>query len=384
MVGKRLLHGAPPRVCGAFQLVIPCLMTHLRHLLNYTDHVYSEMRHDCGSGSREVGAARMAVSASKKRATRARRPRTSLDGLAELMRSRTIAAAAAAIQAKNGVGELTVAEVIDRARVSRKTFYEIFDDAEDCFVAVFDRTLAHVREITRSAYRGERNWRRGMRAALMAALAFMDEKRPLARVLVVDAFRAGPRSLERRTQALDEIARAIDDARTVGGARHDPPALTAAALAGGIASLLHTRLLRDDPAPLTDLQRPLMSMIVLPYLGASAARKELEAPLPRGAGNGRPALPAQPLDTLNEVDMRLTYRTVRVLSAVAGRPEAMNWQIAVDAGIADQGQISKLLARLARLGIVENLRPGHHGRGENAWRLTGLGERLERQMRAHR
>ena len=58
--------------------------------------------------------------------------------------------------------------------------------------------------------------------------------------------------------------------------------------------------------------------------------------------------------------MRLTYRTVRVLTFIGEHPGASNREIAEGSGIADQGQISKLLTRLARLraGAQHRGRPG--------------------------
>ena len=71
--------------------------------------------------------------------------------------------------------------------------------------------------------------------------------------------------------------------------------------------------------------------------------------------------------------MRLTYRTVRVLMAVAEHPGASNRAIGMTAGIPDQGQASKLLARLRRLGLIQN-KGGDPARGEpNAWTLTTTG-----------
>jgi DNA-binding MarR family transcriptional regulator len=79
--------------------------------------------------------------------------------------------------------------------------------------------------------------------------------------------------------------------------------------------------------------------------------------------------------------MRLTYRTMRVLTAVASRPGLNNRRVASEAGVADQGQISKLLARLESLGLLANT--GEQGPGEaNAWRLTDRGQELELAIRA--
>ena len=62
-------------------------------------------------------------------------------------------------------------------------------------------------------------------------------------------------------------------------------------------------------------------------------------------------------------------------------PDASNREVAAAAGIGDQGQMSKLLARLARLGLIENLGVGQAKGGSNAWRLTADGARLERATR---
>jgi AcrR family transcriptional regulator len=84
-------------------------------------------------------------------------------------------------------------------------------------------------------------------------------------------------------------------------------------------------------------------------------------------------------------EFRRTYRTMRVIDAVgelaAGGSGASNREVAEHAGIADSGQIARLLARLEGLGLIENsiLFPG---RGEaNSWRLTAWGEAVWEAVR---
>lgn len=79
--------------------------------------------------------------------------------------------------------------------------------------------------------------------------------------------------------------------------------------------------------------------------------------------------------------MRLTYRTVRVLMVISERPGASNREIAERSGISDQGQISKLLGRLARLELVENRGDGQEKGAANAWHLTARGQAVERATR---
>jgi DNA-binding IclR family transcriptional regulator len=75
---------------------------------------------------------------------------------------------------------------------------------------------------------------------------------------------------------------------------------------------------------------------------------------------------------------RIAHRSARVLEAIASRPGACNREIAGIAGITDEGQMSKLLARFERLGLArrEERIPGL----PNAWRLTLAGARLERAI----
>lgn len=298
----------------------------------------------------------------------------------EIQRSRMLAAAVEAVE-EVGYARMTVAEVISRARVSRKTFYDVFTDREDCFLAAFEQALGQGRVMAQEAYDGESSWREGVRAALARLLTYMDEEPGLAKLCVVEALGAGERVLETRSKLLDEIAEVIDRGRSVAGGTREPPAVTAEGIVGAIFAVLHTRVLENGKEPLTDLLGSLMSMIVLPYLGARAAGRELARPpleVPRERRARASSRHKDPLDGLN---MRLTYRTVRVLMVIAEHPGASNREIAEGSGIVDQGQISKLLNRLARLNLVENLGEGQEKGAANAWHLTARGAQVERATR---
>jgi AcrR family transcriptional regulator len=276
---------------------------------------------------------------------------------------------------------MTVAHVIGRARVSRKTFYDVFADREDCFLAAFEQALSQARLLASEAYERESGWREGIRSALARMLMLMDEEPGLAELCVVEALAAGENVLERRAQVLDELAQVIDQGRLSTTATREPPQVTAEGIVDGVFAVLHTRLLEEGRQPLTDLLGSLMSIIVLPYLGATAASRELSRPAPEIPSGKRSRGPARSRDPLEGLNMRLTYRTVRVLMVIAEHPGASNREIAEGSGIVDQGQISKLLTRLAGLNLVEN-----HGEGQkkgtvNAWQLTTRGARLERATR---
>jgi AcrR family transcriptional regulator len=297
----------------------------------------------------------------------------------EIQRARMLSAAVEAIE-ENGYARLTVAQVINRAKVSRKTFYDLFDDREDCFLAVFERTLEQLRARVIAAFEQESSWREGVRAGLAALLVFIDEEPELARLCVVDALGGGPRVLEVRSQVLGELREVVDQARTTASVKRDPPSVTAEGVIGAVFAVIHTRLLERSTKPYIGLHGSLMSMIVLPYLGVRAASRELSRRPPEVRRRGKTD-PGVGRDPMAGLDMRLTYRTVRVLTAIREHPGASNREVADGAGIADQGQISKLLSRLERLDLIENVDHAQSKGAPNEWCLTDRGERVERATR---
>ncbi len=320
--------------------------------------------------------------------TSARRLRPGVSGLSrsqvgEFQRRRLLAAALDAV-ADIGYARTTVQQVTSRAKVSRKTFYEAFADREDCFLALLEDAVSEVSTLAQEAYERQSCWREGIRSALAEMLAAMQGDPRLSRLLLVESLGAGGRVSQRRAQALEQLANIIDQGRLVTTkAAHEPLRLTAEAVVGGVFAVLHARVLEAREEPLTDLLGPLMSTIVLPYLGADAASQELSRPAPPGRARARSERPATSRDPLDGLDIRLTYRTVRVLTAIAEHPGASNREVAERSGIVDQGQISKLLTRLARLDVIENRGQGGEQGPSNVWRLTALGTRLERATRPY-
>jgi AcrR family transcriptional regulator/DNA-binding MarR family transcriptional regulator len=306
--------------------------------------------------------------------------------LSDLQRARIIGATFD-VAAQRGAGSVTVAHIVERSGVSRRTFYEQFSDREDCLLAAFERALSIARDDVLPAYDAAKGWRERIRASLVALLAFCDREPSVARMLICESAASGPRVAQRRTEVLGRLTRIVDQGRNEGKAQNISP-LAAEGTVGGVLAVIQARLFeakhtqRAHGKPLIALTNELMSMIVLPYLGPAAARRELDRPLPAPASarRGEDTLISDPF---KDAGMRLTYRTVRVLMAIAQHPQASNRQIGETAGITDQGQISKLLARLERIGLATNTGM-HPGKGApNSWALTEKGERIAENIRAN-
>jgi AcrR family transcriptional regulator len=325
----------------------------------------------------------------------------------DIQRAR-ILSAMVEVAAEVGYIGAAVAPVVARAGVSRRTFYELFEGREDCFLAAFEWGVRQARSVVVEAYGSQRSWRDRIRHALAALLVFLDAEPELARVCVIEALGAGKLVLERRARDLGELIDALGASAPQARAADQPLLLTAEGVVGGAFSVIHGRLLEkgafasagagraegvatnkprpdgagSSPGPLIELHGQLMALIALPYLGPRAAGEELTRPAPEvpmpakatvGSGSGR---------LLERLDMRLTYRTVRCLLFIGEHPGSSNREIAQGAEVPDEGQTSKLLGRLDRLGLIANTRP--HGPGyPNYWTLTSHGEQVLGAVRGH-
>ena len=308
--------------------------------------------------------------------------------MVEIQRGR-ILSAMVEVCAEYGAANVTVAHVVERAGVSRRTFYELYRDREECFLATFDDGIGRASRYVLEGYDPDARWVARLRLVLTRLLAFLEVEPGVGQLLIVGSLGAGPAALERRAGAIARIASFVQEGSAEAKAAVAPP-LAAEGIVGGVLSVLHARLLDKlapngyldgspldrEQASLLELTGPLMSMIVLPYLGPAVARRELARLAPRPPA--RHELP--PADPLRYVHMRLTYRTTRVLAAIGAHPGSSNREVGMAAEMRDQGQVSKMLTRLAKLGLIENLPEGLARGSANAWALTAKGREIERAI----
>lgn len=288
----------------------------------------------------------------------------------DAQRSRILLGFAAAAR-DVGVSEVTVSEITARSGVSRRTFYEQFENVQAVRIAAFEDGLRRAVEVVAPAYAAGGSWEQKLRAALTELLRLIDAQPLIARFCLVDALGGGEAVLRRRAEVMSLAVDAVDEGRASSRASKMLGRMNAEGAVGAVCSILHTRLLGDPPKATIGLRGQLMALLVLPYRGTAAASAELRRTAPRAA-----ATPTREPehDRLRRLGIRWTYRTIRTLEAVARHPGASSRRIGADAGMVDQGQVSKLLSRLRKAGLIEN-EGGPSSRGEpNAWHLTELGE----------
>jgi hypothetical protein len=280
--------------------------------------------------------------------------------------------------------------VTTRAEVCESVFYDTFAAPEECYRAAYQQGLRRLSQAVAKAARRKDSCLERVRAALVALLGFFDDEPAWARILVLETPASEVLTLDCRRQLhdilagpLDELGEAVSDA--------DSPmqmlALTGELIVGGVFSVIRRSMPENDGSKLVELAPSLMAFIVTPYLGHATAQAELygrsasevdghAGAAARSRTEKVAVARAHAKARAAELPIRATRRTTLVLQAIARTPYSNNREVAQAAGLVDEGQTSKLLARLERKGVIENVGVGP-ARGEpNAWLLTASGRRV--------
>jgi AcrR family transcriptional regulator len=276
--------------------------------------------------------------------------------------------------------------VVTRAGVSKTVFNQVFPSFAECYLAAFDEGLGRLSRTVEDATAREQAWLERVRSGLVAMLGFFEDEPSWARLLLLETSLAGIHTLRCEQRLLGVLAQLLEDGnRRELGSRAPLSPLTAELVAGGAFAVIRARALEHDCGDsLVELAPSLMAFIVGPYLGEVAARAELEGrPSVRSEARASEAnvVRAQAISRAGELPIRATHRTTLVLNAIARAPYSNNREVAQAAGLTDEGQTSKLLARLERKGVIENVGVGATRGEPNAWLLTVSGRRAVELLR---
>lgn len=193
-----------------------------------------------------------------------------------VQRERLLAAMTRAVT-EIGYNALTVQNVLGPAGISRPTFYEQFEDKEDCFLAAFEVAAAELRKEIKGAVEAAAgsDWREKLRAGIAALLGFIVAEPETARLVIVEARASSAVGLLRRDELLDDFATCIDDL-VRDGLEKPVSALAAAGIVGGIESVIYARVQKGETEDMEALLPSLMYFAVLTCAGQAAAAEELD------------------------------------------------------------------------------------------------------------
>ena len=181
--------------------------------------------------------------------------------------------AASAVFARNGYAEATAEAIAREAGMSKATFYEHFDNKEDCIIALFDAASEAVLAAMSQAPAPETadpatRYQAAIGAFLGALGAFPDE----AQTLLVEVIGAGPRAMQRRDRVLAAFAEFIDATNAADAAAGLVPRLAGPedsfAIVGAVVELASRQLRTGQPAHVSELE-PVVERLIVGLLAAS-------------------------------------------------------------------------------------------------------------------
>ncbi|WP_069162282.1 TetR/AcrR family transcriptional regulator [Nocardia altamirensis] len=200
--------------------------------------------------------------------------RLSRDEVTTSQRERLCIAALEAI-AELGYGPTTLADIVGRAKVARRTFYTLFDSKEECFTAAFDLAVEVVaRELDRVvAESGARAFCDLVRTTLIAYLDFLVAEPAAARALHIETLAAGPGLIAHRAKMHRLFAYRMLAAARIGVRNGElaavPDLRLVDVLIGGIDDRVRAVLIESGPQALPELADPL-NRAALALLGSGA------------------------------------------------------------------------------------------------------------------
>jgi AcrR family transcriptional regulator len=171
------------------------------------------------------------------------------------------------LSSERGYEATTIAAIVRRAGVARKTLYDNFEGKEDLFLAAFT-TATHELEAAVEAARAESEgvWQKCVEAGLAAVLEFVAERPATAKMCLIEALSATPTTSGRYDAV---VGRFVDVLRQQTPPESGLPDTTEETLVGGVAWIIHQQIRRGEASQVMDLLPELSEFVLSPYQGVA-------------------------------------------------------------------------------------------------------------------
>jgi AcrR family transcriptional regulator len=188
-------------------------------------------------------------------------------------RARLLEATAAAM-AEIGYSELTVRDLIERAGVSRRTFYQLFDDKLACVLAAHESAVESFMDVVGEACAHQLSWPDGVAAGVSAAIDFTVESPDVVRLILMQCHTVPePRLIEATLSAHERFTAMLRTGRKRSRGPRPALELSEAAIVGGVTAIVGAKLCAGEVEELRGLGPELVHLVLAPYLGEEEAQR---------------------------------------------------------------------------------------------------------------
>jgi AcrR family transcriptional regulator len=173
--------------------------------------------------------------------------------------------AAMQVFALKGYANATVEDIVKRARVSRRSYYENFSDLSDALLQVFDMAINDLLRAVEEALRGKSDPLERYDAGIRAYLSLVQQHADLARVIHREIRSAGPKHALRYELALTRFVALMSEGQTEAYARglisRAPDEMTLYALVAGLEAVAMRYIERGEEARIMDAAPVLIELM---------------------------------------------------------------------------------------------------------------------------
>jgi AcrR family transcriptional regulator len=173
-----------------------------------------------------------------------------------------------------GYAATSVQDVVERAAVSTRTFYEHFSDKLDCFLQAYDAVVRRAMTVAERAYAEPGRWPDRVRRGFGTFLGFFGAEPALARMAMVEVLAAGPQAIERYQAAIRGFIPYLEEGRLQSRYRDRLPDTISDMTAQGASAIIYSRVAAGQPEQVPTLLPDLLYFILVPFIGAGEASKE--------------------------------------------------------------------------------------------------------------
>jgi AcrR family transcriptional regulator len=185
--------------------------------------------------------------------------------------------ATAELVAERGYQKTTIELIAKTARVALVTFYEHFRDKEECFLAAFDESVDAAAEVFAELLDPSEDWTDQIASGLEIFLEMVATETARAKLCIVESQAAGTASLGRYQAMLERVAPKLREGRALNPRADRMPEGLEVAIAGGLAWLVHQRLITGQVGDIKALLPEMLQITLTPYVGEVEAGRAADA-----------------------------------------------------------------------------------------------------------
>jgi AcrR family transcriptional regulator len=176
---------------------------------------------------------------------------------------------------ERGYEQVSVADIVNRAGVSRGSFYEEFAGKDEALFEAYDALLdVLIRRVEGSFSAGD-PWPTKVRLALRVLLGELAANPEIARIATVEIPSAGPAAHQRYREGIERFLPFFRQGREYSGRDEELPPDAELMAVGGAEAIVFDEVVTGRVSGLPRLLPDILFTLLVPYLGPEEAAKQM-------------------------------------------------------------------------------------------------------------